>query len=126
VLFPYRLNPALELDIAVRERARGLLAELGLGDRGSARPRELSQGERQRVAIARALVTDPPLLLADEPTAGLDAEQAHQVLDLLIAASASARTLLLVTHDRSLLERFDHRLAVAELTRTVGPDGDGW
>lgn len=121
VLLPYRLHASLDLDEAARERARGLLADLGLGTKGGRRPRELSQGERQRLALARALVTEPGLILADEPTAGLDPERASAVLDLLEALSAERRTtLLLVTHDPAILERFENRLDVGSL----GPEAE--
>jgi ABC-type lipoprotein export system ATPase subunit len=115
VLYPFRLNASLTLDATQRERARRLLDELGLAGKSAARPHELSQGERQRVAIARALVTDPSLLLADEPTAGLDPEQSQRVLDLLFASCDGGRTLLLVSHDPAILERFEERLAVDAL-----------
>lgn len=120
VLYPFRLNASLVLDATHRERAGTLLEELGLARKARSRPHELSQGERQRVAIARALVTDPSLLLADEPTAGLDPQQSQRVLDLLFEYCETGRTLLLVTHDPALLERFDSRLPVAEL-RSAAP-----
>jgi len=113
VLFPYRLHSHLRLDANARARGEQLLAELGLGAKKRRRPDSLSQGERQRVAIARALVTGPSLLLADEPTAGLDPDQTRNVLDLLEGLSAEhGATLVMVTHDRSLLERFDDTLDV--------------
>lgn len=106
VLLPYRLHPALRLDAEVRERADGLLEELGLGDKRRRRPGQLSQGERQRVAVARALVTRPALLLADEPTTGLDARATEAVMALL-GSAARDTTLVLVTHDPRLEGRFD-------------------
>ena len=116
VLLPFRLNPALRLDSPARQRANELLADLGLGDRAASDTAELSAGERQRVAIARALVTDPSLLLADEPTAGLDPEQSVRVVELLEAACENhGLTMLMVTHDPALLARFDRVLAVGEL-----------
>ena len=116
VLFPYRLNPVLRLDAQARARARDLLGGLGLAGKESRLPRELSAGERQRVAIARALVTGPRLLLADEPTAGLDPEQSLAVVRQLEAASHDhGLTLVMVTHDPSLLGRFDQTLAVQKL-----------
>jgi putative ABC transport system ATP-binding protein len=122
VLLPYRLNQALRLDAQARDRARALLAGLGLADKERRLPRELSIGERQRVAIARALVTGPRLLLADEPTAGLDPEQSLAVMQQLEAASREhGLTLVMVTHDPALLGRFDQTLAVATLARTGGP-----
>ncbi|HJN74650.1 MAG TPA: ATP-binding cassette domain-containing protein [Myxococcota bacterium] len=116
VLLPYRLNPALSLDSAARARARDLLGLLGIGQMTRRRPGELSQGERQRVAIARALVTEPSVLLADEPAAGLDPECTTSLMDHLDSLSEDfGLTLLLVTHDPGLLERFSSRLAVEEL-----------
>jgi putative ABC transport system ATP-binding protein len=118
VLFPYRLNRALRLDEDARRRARDLLGGLGLAGKEGRLPRELSVGERQRVAIARALVTGPRILLADEPTAGLDPEQSVAVMRQLEAASRDhGLTLVMVTHDPALLGRFDQTLAVEGLSR---------
>lgn len=116
VLLPYRINPALRLDEEVRGRARDLLADLGLGGKLARRAPRLSVGERQRVAIARALITEPAILLADEPTAGLDAERAREVMGLLErAVEERGLTLLVVTHDASLLPRFSTTLDAATL-----------
>ncbi len=108
VLYPYFLNPALRLDGAARQRARDLLTTLDLGAKGRRRPTQLSQGERQRVAICRALVTQPQILMADEPTGGLDHLRSDAVMDLIDRLVAERGiTLLMVTHDRSLFPRFD-------------------
>lgn len=116
VLFPYRLNPALRLDRSARSRARSLLAELGLGNKLGRRPATLSQGERQRVAIARAIVTEPRLLLADEPTGGLDPDRSESVMELLDSLRRErGLTLLAVTHDPALLPRFELALEVDRL-----------
>lgn len=116
VLLPYRLHRSLVLDSSTRQRAVELLADLGLGSKGERRPSQLSQGERQRVALARALITRPPLLLADEPTAGLDPSRTAATLDLLEMLSAThGSTLLLVTHDPAVLARFEHRLDLGAL-----------
>ena len=88
------------------QRAALLLERLGLGKRLSHRPAELSAGEKQRVAMARALMNDPPLLLADEPTANLDSVSGRQILQLFREIAAEeGRGVLVVTHDARLIER---------------------
>ncbi|MAE30673.1 MAG: hypothetical protein CMO43_03605 [Verrucomicrobiales bacterium] len=83
---------------AERERAAGLLDELGLAKRASHRPGELSAGERQRLAVARALLNRPKLILADEPTGNLDPENAAEVIRHLAAFHRDGGTVVLVTH----------------------------
>jgi len=90
-----------------RERADELLDDLGLADRRGHRPGDLSGGQQQRVAIARALVHDPPLLLADEPTAHLDYVQVDGVLRALRALAAPGRVVVVATHDERLLPLAD-------------------
>ena len=108
VLLPFRLDATLRLDDAARARAVALLDVLGLGAYRSRAPSHLSQGERQRVAIARALVTQPSLVLADEPTTGLDAARADDVMSLLDALVRDrGSTLVMVTHDVRMQDRFD-------------------
>ncbi len=83
-----------------RRRAEWLLSELGLGDRAHHRPGELSGGEQQRVAIAVALANDPPVILADEPTAELDWENAKKITELLVSlAEDQGKTVIIATHD---------------------------
>jgi ABC-type lipoprotein export system ATPase subunit len=72
ILLPYRINPALRLDLAVRERAASLAEQMGIGDKLRRHPSKLSQGERQRVAVCRAVLPEPALLLTDEPTGNLE------------------------------------------------------
>ena len=86
----------------------GMLAELGLTERARAKPAQLSVGQRQRVAVARALFNQPRLVLADEPTASLDAETGRQVVDLLQRrARAAGGAVLIVTHDPRVIEAAD-------------------
>lgn len=92
-------------------RARDLLKTLGLADKAGVRPAALSHGQAQRVALARALMNRPALLLADEPTANLDDEQAGAAVELLISqAAAHGATLVVASHDGRVRGRFGHRL----------------
>jgi putative ABC transport system ATP-binding protein len=91
-----------------RERAKEMLNAVGLGERIHSKPEQLSGGQRQRVAIARALVSDPAMLLADEPTASLDKESGREVVERMkVLAREHGTTILLVTHDNRILDIAD-------------------
>lgn len=103
-----------------RNRAKELLDRVGLADRLSHRPSELSGGEQQRVAIARALANRPKVLLADEPTGNLDSTRAHELLGLLRGmVDNDALTILMVTHDHELATSFADRIVLMRDGRVV-------
>lgn len=100
-----------------KDRARQLLAEVGLTEREDHRPVELSGGERQRVAIARSLIADPKVILADEPTGNLDSATAEGVLELLFRINRERSiSFLLVTHNEELAARCDRIVRLADGT----------
>ena len=98
-----------------KKRARAALQRVGLGDRLRHMPNQLSGGEQQRVAIARALVSDPRMLLADEPTGNLDSYATTEIMDLFCELNHEGHTIVLITHERS----------VAALARRVVVVSDG-
>ena len=115
VILPYRINPVLRLDKVTIDRAQELLVNLGLDGKFYRKPNALSQGERQRVAVARAMITKPRLILADEPTAGLDPSRSASVMGLLEQmVNESDCSLLVVTHDPMIRQRFDLQLSLEE------------
>lgn len=102
-------------DAEMFERAGRLLEQVGLGDRRHHLANRLSGGQQQRVAIARALITDPPLVLADEPTGNLDTQSADRVFDLLRDFNQRQRTtFLIVTHDPRLAARCDRIIELVD------------
>jgi putative ABC transport system ATP-binding protein len=121
--------PLLEQGVgkrARRNRAETLLNDVGLGDRVSHTPDQLSGGEQQRVAIARSLATDPTLIVADEPTGELDTETGKTVLDVLKAIPANGdRSVVIASHDTQTLSSCDRviELADGQKRRTYVPDG---
>jgi len=108
VLLPARINPIVTLTTDLRNRARDLLTQVGLERALTRSVTRLSQGERQRVAICRAMLTNPPLLLADEPTGNLDPDSTLRIIDILLSqVREHGTTLLMVSHDHTLLPHFD-------------------
>jgi putative ABC transport system ATP-binding protein len=95
-------------------RAKEALERLGLGDRMSHEPSELSGGQQQRVAVARALVTDPAILLADEPTGNLDTASGAEVIELLHDLNDAGRTIVLITHDAEVAEHATRQVHVRD------------
>ena len=109
----------------MRERAREILAEVGLEHRLGHRVGKLSGGERQRVAVARALVLDPPVVLADEPTGNLDPETGEQIADLLCRINETRGTaLVVVTHSVPLAAKLGRVLELRD--QRLQERGPGW
>lgn len=109
-----------------RDRVGSLLESVGLADRADHFPAQLSGGQQQRVAIARALVTDPDLLLADEPTGALDTATGQQILSLLRETNRAGRTVVMVTHNASIADMADrvvrmHDGGIASVERNARP-----
>ena len=97
-----------------RERAITALERVGLGDRVDNRPGELSGGQQQRVAVARALVTEPALILADEPTGNLDSASSADVMALLDRLHAAGRTIVLITHEHDIAEHAERAIRLMD------------
>ncbi len=125
-------NVGVTLDVVgtpsrqARSRVFNTLRQVGLHDRRNDLPVALSGGEQQRIAVARALVGEPDVLLADEPTGNLDAELSIEIIELMMAAADRGTTVIVATHDRSLLERYGRRVLRLEgghIAETAGDSG---
>jgi cell division transport system ATP-binding protein len=103
----------------VRKRVRLLLRSVGMEYRYDKFPPSLSGGEQQRVAVVRALAHDPALLLADEPTGNLDPERTLEVMELLTNANARGTTVIVATHDRTILARYKKRVVALDRGRVI-------
>lgn len=99
---PFIISKKLDLKNR-RQKVKEVLKEVGLENKENLYPYELSGGERQRVGIARALIQDPEIILADEPTGDLDSKRAQEIVDLLFKLTLKKQTVVMVTHDKSLL-----------------------
>jgi putative ABC transport system ATP-binding protein len=97
-----------------QERARQLLIQVGLEKHMRKPPTKISGGQQQRVAIARALANDPPIVVADEPTGNLDSSTAEDIFQLFESLVGQGKTILMVTHDQSLADRFSRVLRIAD------------
>jgi cell division transport system ATP-binding protein len=121
-------NVALTLDVlgisrrVADRRVLAMLKQVGLSLKADSLPPRLSGGEQQRVAIARALVNDPAILLADEPTGNLDSKLTLEIMDLLRDFSARGTTVVVATHDRPLIERYQKRTIALENGRVVSDE----
>ena len=108
ILLPYHINRSLPLTNDAKSRARRLAQTVGLADKLDKFPGQLSQGERQRLAICRALVTEPKIVIADEPTGNLDPNNSEGVMELIHhTVRTHEATFVMITHDHGLLEPFD-------------------
>jgi len=105
-----------------RKKAMQMLTKLGLGDRHSHQSTELSGGQQQRVAIARALVTEPSLILADEPTGALDSNTGNQVMELFQQLNKEGKTIVLITHDLDIAAKAKRRITLKD-GKVISDDG---
>lgn len=106
----YRQVPAND----IHDRCMAALTQVGMTKYASHRPMQLSGGQQQRVAIARALVTEPKVILADEPTGALDSRTSKEVMDLFLALNNEGRTLIIVTHDEQIADQCRRRITLAD------------
>jgi ABC-type lipoprotein export system ATPase subunit len=97
-----------------RSRAADLLEQVGIGEHAHKKPAHISGGQQQRAAIARALANDPPILIADEPTGNLDSRTAAEILDLFAVLASQGKTLLIVTHDKSIAAQADRTIELVD------------
>ena len=110
----------------IRKRIPYVLELVGLGKKADSYPTELSGGEQQRVAIARALVNNPNTIIADEPTGNLDPERSLELMSLLVKINELGTTVLVVTHEKALVNRFSKRVVAIENGRIISDETGGY
>lgn len=110
----------------MRKRIPYVLDLVGLKDKINARPDEISGGEQQRVAIARALINNPQMIIADEPTGNLDPMRSLEIMTLLERINAMGTTMLVVTHEKELVNRFSKRVVAIEQGRIISDEQGGY
>ena len=118
------LDPACKSGVFLREIAKRLL--VGLEKKAQNYPSELSGGEQQRVAIARALVNNPSTIIADEPTGNLDPERSMEIMTLLVKINQLGTTVLVVTHEKDLVNKFEKRVITIDQGRIVNDSVGGY
>ena len=110
----------------IKKRVPYVLELVGLENKGRRYPNELSGGEQQRVAIARALINNPSMIIADEPTGNLDPARSYEIMMLLERINALGTTVMVVTHEKSLVNRFHKRVVAIDEGRVVSDGMDGY
>jgi len=105
VMFPMQLSPKKRFEL--REDALNLLESVEMEHRADHLPWQLSSGEQQRIAIARAMANDPPIILADEPTANLDGDSGQMIRDLLVKLNKDGKAVIVMTHDEGIISQSD-------------------
>lgn len=109
----------------IRRRVREVLEVIDLADKAKAFPDQLSGGQQQRVTIGRAIANDPKLLIADEPTGNLDPERSNEIVELLEKINAAGTTIIMVTHDTNLVNKYRHRTIKLEYGHVVSDNPEG-
>ena len=121
----YALRVQGESSTAIRKKVPEVLALVGLAHKAGSRPDELSGGEQQRVSIARAVVNHPPLLICDEPTGNLDPDTSVGIMQLLHRINTAGTTILMVTHDREMVDKMRKRVIALDSGKVVRDERRG-